>query len=322
MTATGPSWGEAPEHIAAASAAPVDRGRVIVPDPNPTANPAGAGRRTSLEYQLPRHFAAPGSTQPSVPDKPLHGRRRAKGHPSVARSHRGRNTGLAVLASAVALTGSLASAHAAAPGAIPQNAAGETSVSAVVLPVSAAADARLDFDRTEVTSSPAPAAPPAAAAGNQSATPEPRQTPPTAPAVQEAEQPASRTGKLSSPAANPVANSPFGYRTNPLSGGAGELHTGLDFAAGCGTQVFSAGQGTVIEAGFSAYGGGNRIVIDHGNGLQATYNHLETIGVQLNQAVETGVRIGIAGTTGNSTGCHLHFEVLVNGQTVDPSGWL
>lgn len=263
----------------------------------------------------PRHFAVPGSNQPSVPDKPLHGRRRAKGHPSVARSHRGRNTGLAVLASAHAATPG-------GPGSIPQSAAGETSVSAVVMPVAAAADARLDFDRTEVTSSPAPAAPPAAAAGNQSATPEPRQTPPTAPAVQEAEQPASRTGKLSSPVANPVTNSPFGYRTNPLTGGAGELHTGLDFAAGCDTPVFSAGKGTVIEAGFSAYGGGNRIVIDHGNGLQTTYNHLETIGVQLNQTVETGVRIGIAGTTGNSTGCHLHFEVLVNGQTVDPSGWL
>ena len=244
--------------------------------------------------------------------------------PSATRSHRGRNAGLAVLASGVALTASLASAHAAVPGApasVPESVAGETSVSAVVMPVSAAADARLDFDRTEVTSSPAPVAPPAAAAGNRPAIPEPRQTKP-APAVREVEQPAPRTGKLSSPVANPVTNSPFGYRTNPLSGAAGELHTGLDFAAGCGTPVFSAGKGTVTEAGFSAYGGGNRIVIDHGNGLKTTYNHLETIGVQLNQSVETGVRIGIAGTTGNSTGCHLHFEVLVNGQTVDPSGWL
>lgn len=273
-----------------------------------------------------RHFAAPGSNQPSVPDKPLHGRRRAQVRPSAARSHRGRNTGLAVLASGVALTASMASAHAAAPGApssITQSVAGGTAVSGVVVPVSAAAGARLEFDRTEVTSSPAPAAPPAVAAGNQPAPPEPRQTPPTAPAVQKKpEQPAPRTGKLSSPVANPVTNSPFGYRTNPLSGAAGELHTGLDFASGCGTPVFSAGKGTVIEAGFSAYGGGNRIVIDHGNGLQTTYNHLETIGVQLNQSVETGVRVGIAGTTGNSTGCHLHFEVIVNGQTVDPSGWL
>ncbi|MGD9430695.1 M23 family metallopeptidase [Arthrobacter russicus] len=119
-----------------------------------------------------------------------------------------------------------------------------------------------------------------------------------------------------------MTNSPFGYRANPLTGAAGELHTGQDLAAGCATEVFSAGTGTVIEAGFSPYGGGNRIVIDHGNGLQTTYNHLATIGVRVNQAVETGVRSGVAGTTGNSTGCHLHFEVVVNGQTVDPSAWL
>lgn len=122
--------------------------------------------------------------------------------------------------------------------------------------------------------------------------------------------------RLSPPLANASVNSPFGYR------GAGEFHTGLDFAAGCGTQVLSSAAGTVIEAGFSAYGGGNRIVIDHGNGLQTTYNHLGTIGVQLNQSLGTGSPIGVAGSTGNSTGCHLHFEVVVNGQTVDPSSWL
>lgn len=81
----------------------------------------------------------------------------------------------------------------------------------------------------------------------------------------------------------------------------------------------SAAAGTVIEAGFSAYGGGNRIVIDHGNGLQTTYNHLETIAVQLNQSVGPGSPIAVAGSTGNSTGCHLHVEAVVNGQTVDPA---
>lgn len=121
--------------------------------------------------------------------------------------------------------------------------------------------------------------------------------------------------RLNLPLANASVNSPFGYR-------GGELHTGLDFAAGCGTSVLSSAAGTVIEAGFSAYGGGNRIVIDHGNGLQTTYNHLATIGVQLNQTVGTGSPIGVAGSTGNSTGCHLHFEVVVNGQTVDPAPWL
>lgn len=113
-------------------------------------------------------------------------------------------------------------------------------------------------------------------------------------------------------------NSPFGYRSNPLSGASGELHTGLDLAAACSTAVFAAGSGTVVEAGWSPYGGGNRIVIDHGNGIQTTYNHLASIGLSIGQQVTQGAQVAEAGTTGNSTGCHLHFEVMVNGQTVNP----
>lgn len=166
-------------------------------------------------------------------------------------------------------------------------------------PVAAAAPAVQVFQSPERAAAPAPA--PAVAAAF------------TAPVTPASTAP---VGKLGSPVASMSVNSPFGYR------GAGEMHTGLDFAAGCGTPVLSSAGGTVIEAGFSAYGGGNRIVIDHGNGLQTTYNHLESIGVQLNQSVGSGVPIGVAGSTGNSTGCHLHFEVVVNGQTVDPAGWL
>ncbi|MBG6185557.1 murein DD-endopeptidase MepM/ murein hydrolase activator NlpD [Arthrobacter sp. CAN_A214] len=128
--------------------------------------------------------------------------------------------------------------------------------------------------------------------------------------------------RLGLPLMSLVVNSPFGFRSNPLVAGAEELHTGLDFAAGCGTAVFSSAAGTVVEAGFSAYGGGNRIVINHGNGLETTYNHLESIGVQPNQPVGSDTPLGAVGSTGNSTGCHLHFEVVVNGQTVDPTDWL
>ena len=169
-----------------------------------------------------------------------------------------------------------------------------------------------------IAPAPAPAPAPASA-------PEPVRTMSVAPASvsEPAVVPASApVGRLSAPVANMVANSPFGYRVNPLTGGAAELHTGVDFAAGCDTPVLSSAAGTVTEAGFSAYGGGNRIVIDHGNGLQTTYNHLQSLGVQTGQSVGAGALIGIAGATGNASGCHLHFEVVVNGQTVDPAGWL
>ena len=116
--------------------------------------------------------------------------------------------------------------------------------------------------------------------------------------------------------------SPFGLRTSPITGGSGEFHTGLDLVASCQTAVFAAGSGTVVEAGWSPYGGGNRIVVDHGNGLQSTYNHLSSIETAVGAIVATGQRLAGAGTTGNSTGCHLHFEVLLNGLTVNPQGWM
>lgn len=273
------------------------------------------------------HPPVPG-THPPATTRPARGRRRAEPAPDGSTRHRGRNVALAVVASGVALTASLASAHAATPQTHtgPQAAAG-TSAPAAVAPVTAAAGAQLDFERTDVTTSAAPPLPlslaPAASPQKKSAAEAASPQMVEASEAQAAGQRVPPAGaRLNSPVLDPVLNSPFGYRANPLTGAAGELHTGQDFAAGCGTEVFSAGKGTVIEAGFSPYGGGNRIVIDHGNGLQTTYNHLETIGVRINQAVEAGVRIGIAGTTGNSTGCHLHFEVVVNGQTVDPSAWL
>ncbi|TJY67565.1 M23 family metallopeptidase [Arthrobacter sp. CAU 1506] len=114
----------------------------------------------------------------------------------------------------------------------------------------------------------------------------------------------------------------FGYRSNPITGAAGELHTGIDYAMGCGTPVNASDGGKVVEAGFQVGGGGNRIVVEHRGGLKTTYNHLQSIGVSLGQKVAQGDRIGELGTTGNSTGCHLHFEVVKDGQTVDPAGWL
>ena len=100
------------------------------------------------------------------------------------------------------------------------------------------------------------------------------------------------------------------------------MHTGIDLAGACGTAVFAAGAGIVTEAGWSQYGGGNRVVVDHGGGIQSTYNHLNSIAVSVGQQVGAGAQIAGVGTTGNSTGCHLHYEVMENGQTVDPAPYL
>lgn len=135
-------------------------------------------------------------------------------------------------------------------------------------------------------------------------------------------EPAAAGGTLGEPVAGSNMTSGFGYRTNPLTGFAGELHTGQDFGISCGTGVMAAAQGTVKEAGWHPYGGGNRIVVDHGGGLETTYNHLSSIAVSPGQQVTRGQAVGTSGTTGASTGCHLHFEVMVNGEKVDPLGWL
>jgi murein DD-endopeptidase MepM/ murein hydrolase activator NlpD len=116
--------------------------------------------------------------------------------------------------------------------------------------------------------------------------------------------------------------SPFGHRISPLTGSAGELHTGTDFAEECGTEVLASGSGTVVSAGWHTGGGGNRIVIDHGDGLMTTYNHLANISVKTGEGTAAGSKIGAVGTTGASTGCHLHFEVVIEGQVTDPAGWL
>ncbi len=124
------------------------------------------------------------------------------------------------------------------------------------------------------------------------------------------------------PVANPVVASTFGYRVNPMGGYGSELHTGLDYASACGTPVVAADAGTVIDSGWHAYGGGQRIVVDHGDGMKTTYNHMSVLEVPAGTQVHRGEVLGAVGSTGNSTGCHLHFEVMVNDEKVDPQPWL
>jgi murein DD-endopeptidase MepM/ murein hydrolase activator NlpD len=111
--------------------------------------------------------------------------------------------------------------------------------------------------------------------------------------------------------------SPFGWRTNPLGGGP-EFHQGLDIAAPMGTAVTAAAAGTVIMAQW--YGGyGNYVLIDHGGGYSTGYGHLSAIYVSTGQSVARGQAIGAVGSTGQSTGPHLHFEVRIAGKPVDPA---
>jgi murein DD-endopeptidase MepM/ murein hydrolase activator NlpD len=128
-------------------------------------------------------------------------------------------------------------------------------------------------------------------------------------------------GFLMAPLETLVPSSPFGVRTSPLTGLAGEFHWGQDFAAACGTRVYAADAGVVRAVGWHPWGGGNRVEIDHGNGLITTYNHLQGIAVKKGDSVRVGEVIALVGTTGSSTGCHLHFETILNGAHTDPMGW-
>ena len=112
----------------------------------------------------------------------------------------------------------------------------------------------------------------------------------------------------------------FGYREQPLAG-ASTNHKGMDFAAPTGTPIYAAAGGTVVSAGYSGKAG-NLIVINHGNGLSTYYMHCHKIYVRAGQKVSKGQNIAIVGTTGNSTGPHLHFQVMSGGVPVNPLKYL
>ncbi|WP_309081231.1 M23 family metallopeptidase [Zhihengliuella sp.] len=128
-------------------------------------------------------------------------------------------------------------------------------------------------------------------------------------------------GVLAQPLDQVRITSRFGLRADPWGGGGTVNHIGQDYGAACGTPVKAAASGTVVQAGYAGHSG-NRVRIDHGNGLETTYNHNSSLKVAVGQKVDRGDVVSLSGTTGNSTGCHLHFEVLVDGTAVDPAGWL
>lgn len=113
----------------------------------------------------------------------------------------------------------------------------------------------------------------------------------------------------------------FGVRGNPFGGGSAEFHPGQDIAAPRGTPVFAPADGKVVEAGWKN-GYGQTVVLDHGNGLTTRYGHLSKIEVAAGQELKRGEELGQVGSTGRSTGPHLHYEVRIGDLPVSPLHYL
>ena len=125
---------------------------------------------------------------------------------------------------------------------------------------------------------------------------------------------------LRNPCPIAVISDEFGGRVAPTAG-ASTNHKGRDYAAPYGAAIYAASTGTVTKVDFN-YVRGNYVIIDHGNGLCTLYQHCSRINVKKGQAVFVGAKIAEVGSTGISTGPHLHFEVWVNNVPVDPRLYL
>jgi murein DD-endopeptidase MepM/ murein hydrolase activator NlpD len=112
-----------------------------------------------------------------------------------------------------------------------------------------------------------------------------------------------------------------GMRSNPFGGSSIEYHKGQDIAAPTGTPVNATADGVIVIAGW-VKGYGNGIYIDHGNGISTRYGHLSRIDVVVGQIIKQGQHLGLVGSTGRSTGPHLHYEVRINGQPTNPLNYL
>src|SRR5699024_10251340 len=102
----------------------------------------------------------------------------------------------------------------------------------------------------------------------------------------------------------------------------GRTHKGIDIARPSNRAILAADHGVVTSAGYNSGGYGNKIVINHNNGMKTIYAHLDSISVKSGQKVEKGMEIGVMGSTGRSTGIHLHFEVYKNGKLKNPMSYL
>jgi murein DD-endopeptidase MepM/ murein hydrolase activator NlpD len=142
----------------------------------------------------------------------------------------------------------------------------------------------------------------------------------TAAAPKAAAAPTKAPGRLLIPVAGAPVTSPFGYRIHPIFG-TSILHTGIDYGADEGTPIRAAADGVVVSAGWID-GYGNATILDLGGGIAVLYGHQSAFRVSAGQKVTQGQTIGLVGCTGNCTGPHVHFEVRVNGDPVNPVGYI
>ncbi|WP_425373317.1 M23 family metallopeptidase [Mesorhizobium denitrificans] len=125
---------------------------------------------------------------------------------------------------------------------------------------------------------------------------------------------------FSNPAPGRSVSSRFGVRTDPLLG-TPAMHSGMDFRAPTGTPILATGYGTVVEAGWNG-GYGQMVEVKHANGFTTRFGHMSAIHVSVGDEVKPGDVLGEVGSTGRSTGPHMHYEVRRNGQAIDPSDFL
>ena len=128
-------------------------------------------------------------------------------------------------------------------------------------------------------------------------------------------------GVIAVPSEKPVRTaaftSGFGVRSDPFAARAA-MHPGIDLAGPIGTPIYATADGTVLRAGWNAGGYGNLVEIDHGKGIATRYGHMSVVLVSAGQHITRGQQIGRMGSTGRSTGSHLHYEVRIDGRPVNP----
>ena len=124
-------------------------------------------------------------------------------------------------------------------------------------------------------------------------------------------------GQFMWPSNTTRVTSPYGYRIHPVTGRQ-KFHSGVDIGAPYGTNIYAANSGTVVVAGYNTGGYGNYVIINHGGGYSTLYAHCSSLRVSRGQQVQRGQVIANCGSTGMSTGPHIHFEIQLNGKTTNP----